>query len=200
MTKPDQADLPREGARERKRRETLKRITDAGIALFVAKGFDATTIDEIATAAGISRRTFFYYFGSKDDILLSLQSGIGAMLADAVRTAPPDDRPLHLVRDATVRVCATIPADEMLAIDRLMRASKSVQARKQASYVEQEQALFEALRARWPAPERQTGLRLVAMMSVGAMRLAGDTLNREEGRRPFVQLLREAFDALESEI
>ncbi len=65
-------ETPRQGVRERKRRETLQRITDAGIRLFVEKGYEATTLDEIAAAAGISRRTFFYYFKSKDEILLSL--------------------------------------------------------------------------------------------------------------------------------
>ncbi|MGE6036642.1 TetR family transcriptional regulator, partial [Klebsiella pneumoniae] len=65
---------PPTGVRERKRRETLRRITDAGVRLFIEKGFDGTTVDEVAAAAGISRRTFFHYFDSKDDILLSLQS------------------------------------------------------------------------------------------------------------------------------
>ena len=41
----------------------------------VAKGYEATTLDEIAAAAGISRRTFFYYFKSKDDILLGHLAG-----------------------------------------------------------------------------------------------------------------------------
>ena len=192
--------VPGEGLRERKRRETLWRITDAGICLFIEKGYEATTIDEIAAAAGISRRTFFYYFKSKDEILPSLQSGVGDMLVDALRAAPPDKRPLEAIRDAATKVCALIPADDMIAIDRLMRSSEAVQARKQASYVQQENALFAALRERWPDRERETGLRLVAMLAIGAMRLATDAFSREGGKRPIVDLLHEAFDALEAEI
>jgi AcrR family transcriptional regulator len=190
----------REGLRERKRRETLRRITDAGIRLFIEKGHDATTLDDIAAAAGISRRTFFYYFKSKDDILLSLQSGLGDMIVAALRETPPDTRPLDAIRAAIVKVCATIPADDMIVIDRLMRSSPTVQARKQASYVQHEQALFAALRERWPDPARETRLRLLAMLAVGAMRLASDTLSREGGKRPIIDLLHEAFDALEAEI
>jgi AcrR family transcriptional regulator len=186
--------------RERKRRETLQRITDAGICLFIEKGYEATTLDAIAAAAGISRRTFFYYFKSKDEILLSLQSGVGDMIVDALREVPRDKRPLEAIRDAVVKVCALIPADDMIAIDRLMRSSEAVQARKQASYVQQEKALFAALRERWPDPQREAGLRLVAMLAIGAMRLASDAFNREGGRRPMVELLHEAFDALEAEI
>ncbi len=200
MTKSTEANVPGEGLRERKRRETLRRITDAGMCLFIEQGYEATTIDQIATAAGISRRTFFYYFKSKDDILLSKQSGMGDMIVAALRDAPRNKRPLEAIRDAVVAVCAPIPVDDMLAIDRVMRSSEVVQARKQASYVEHERTLFSALRERWPEPARETGLRLVAMLAIGAMRLSFDTLNREDGKRPIADLLNEAFDALQAEI
>ena len=189
-----------EGLRQRKRRETLERLRDRGIRLFVEKGYAATTVDDIAQAAGISRRTFFYYFKSKDDILLSLQADVGAMLADALRRASVDRRPLDAIRDAAVSVCASISADDMIAIDRLMRESEAVQARKQASYVEQERALFAALCERWPDPARRTGLRLVAMLAIGAMRLASEAFNREGGKRSMPELLDEAFDALQAEV
>ncbi|OHV80734.1 TetR/AcrR family transcriptional regulator [Rhizobium sp. LCM 4573] len=193
-------ETPPEGLRERKRRETLQRITDAGIRLFIEKGYEATTLDAIAAAAGISRRTFFYYFKSKDEILLSLQSGVGDMIVDALREVPRGRRPLDAIREAVVKVCALIPTDDMIAIDRLMRSSEAVQARKQASYVQQEKALFAALRERWPDPQREAGLRLVAMLAIGAMRLASDAFNREGGRRSMAELLQEAFDALQAEI
>ncbi len=190
---------PTVGVRERKRRETLKRITDAGVRLFIEKGFDGATVEEIATAAGISRRTFFHYFESKDDILLSLQSDIGGLFAAEVRRAPQDVSPFALVRDAALKLGASIPGDDMLAIDRLMRGSASVQARKQASYRQQEEALFAALRERWPEPERETRLRVLAMVAVGATRLAAETFNREGGARPFDEVLRSAFAAVTAE-
>lgn len=200
MITPSPDNPPDEGLRARKRRETLRRITDAGIGLFIEKGYDATTLDEIAAKAGISRRTFFYYFQSKDDILLSLQSGMGEMLSAAVRDASRDATPLEAVRSAMVAVCATIPTDDMRVIDGLMRSSKAVQARKQASYVEQEQALLAAMRERWPDPARETALALIAMLAVGAMRLSLDAFHREDGKRPLTALLTSRFDALQAEM
>jgi len=191
---------PDEGLRERKRRETLQRITEAGVRLFIAKGYEATTLDAIAAEAGIARRTFFYYFKSKDDILLSLQSGFDDWIAEAMRDEPLDKRPLHAARDAIVKICARYPAEDMLAIDRLMRSSEAVMARKQASYMQQEKALLAALRERWPAPERESALRLVAMLAIGAVRLATETFSRESGKRSLVALLHEAFDTLEAEL
>ena len=200
MVEGSDATRPADGLRERKRRETLRRITDAGIALFIEKGYEAATLDDIAAKAGISRRTFFYYFKSKDEILLSAQSGMGDMIVAALRKTPPGERPLDAIRKAIIEVCAPYPAAEMVKIDRLMRSSPAVQARKQANYIEHERMLFAALRERWPEPQRETGLRLVAMLAIGAMRLAFDTLCLEGGRRPIVELLNEAFDAVKAEL
>lgn len=195
---PDDDDPPRSGLRERKRRETAKRIADAGMRLFLEKGYDPTTLDEIATQAGISRRTFFYYYKSKDDILLSMQSGMGDMLAAALQEEPLDKPPFETVRDAVVKVCALFPAHQMIAIDRVMRASETVQARKQASYIQHEKTLFEALQQKWPQPDREMAHRLIAMMSIGAIRLSLDTLSRENGQRPLTDILRQTFGVLEA--
>lgn len=188
------------GLRERKRRETLQRITDVAVGLFIAKGYGATTLDEIAAAADISRRTFFHYFKSKDDILLSMQSGMGEMLAAGLAEQSHDKSPFEAMRDAAVKIGAPYPAEEIIALDQLMRSSETVQARKQASYAHHEQTVFDALRERWPDPKRETGLRLVAMLTIGAIRLAIDKLTQEGGKRPFTELLEESFEALRLEI
>lgn len=190
----------KDGLRERKRRETLQRITAAGMRLFIKQGYDSTTLDEIAEAAGISRRTFFYYFKSKDEILLSMQRNNSEALSAAVRKAPRGKKPLDTIRDAVLQVCETIPSKEMIAIHRLMRSSEAVQARKHATYVENENAIVDALRERFPDPKSETALRLVAMMSVGAMRMAVETLDRENGKRPLPDIVREIYATLDAGI
>ncbi|PRZ41522.1 TetR family transcriptional regulator [Antricoccus suffuscus] len=59
----------RDGLRDARRRETRRRIVDAALRLTAEHGFDGFTIDELAVAAGISRRTFFNYFPAKEDAL-----------------------------------------------------------------------------------------------------------------------------------
>jgi AcrR family transcriptional regulator len=193
-------DPPRPGLRERKRHETLQRIADAGVRLFLDKGYEKTTIEEIAAAADISRRTFFYYFKSKDDILFSMQAGMGQRIADALREEPLEKAPIDALRDAIVRTSAAYSREDMLAIDRLMRSNETIQLRKQASYVQHEKIVFDALRERWPDPVRETGLKLVAMMAIGAIRLSLERFNQEDGKRPLTALLTEAFAALKIEI
>jgi len=68
--------------RELKKEESRKAIARAAVRLFEEKGFDATTMDEIAQAAGVSRPTVFNYFAHKEDILLVLGVMMGERIAN----------------------------------------------------------------------------------------------------------------------
>jgi AcrR family transcriptional regulator len=62
--------------REEKKRETVNRIIDAAICLFSEKGYEATTVAEIAEAAGVAKGTFFNYFKAKEDLLIKFQKAL----------------------------------------------------------------------------------------------------------------------------
>ena len=189
-----------EGLRERKRRETLKRITDAGMSLFLNKGYEATTLDDIAAAADISRRTFFYYFKSKDDILISMQSGMGETIANELNDIDPTTRPIDAMHIILAKMISHYPHDEMMAIDKVMRSSDVVQARKQANYIKHEETIFAALCKKWPDDEIKTTLRLIAMHTIGVVRISLDTMYKEGGKRPLSEILDDIFGALKKEI
>lgn len=186
-----------EGLREQKRRRTHARITEAGLRLFRAQGYEATTLEAIAAEAGISRRTFFHYFKSKDEILLSVQSGPGEALAAALAERSGDTTPLAAVREAMLALVAQYPPDELIALDRLMRSSEAIQAHKQASYARDEALVFNALRRHWPQ-ESETGLRMVAVLAIGVSRVALDAWSKDGGTRPLAEFLAEGFDAVEA--
>src|SRR4029077_8820150 len=59
--------------------------------LFSAQGFEATTVDQIAAAAGMSRRTFFRYFAGKDELVLTRLVESGQSVVDALRLRPADE-------------------------------------------------------------------------------------------------------------
>jgi AcrR family transcriptional regulator len=192
-----------EGLRERKRRETLRRIAEQGLKLFLTRGYEATTLDAIAEAAGISRRTFFYYFKTKEEILLAWQDGgFTETLRAAVLEQSTKQSPLNAVKNALLELTIRFQFDykQTRVIERLMCANESLRIRHQARYVEKEQAVFDALCQMWPQPKRQAALRIVAMMSIGALRLAIDNWNRDQGKRPIAIYLKEVFADLKSEI
>ncbi len=190
------SDQKEPGLRERKRQETLQRITETGLRLFMANGFDATTVDAIAAAAGISRRTFFHYFKSKDDIVLSLHQGFADPLIAALALRAEGEAPLAAIRAASMRIAEGYPLDDLVAIDRVMLSSEVVRAGKQAGYAQDEIKLLAALRDFWPQ-EDDLELRLLAMLTIGSARVALDAWRSEGGTRPLADYVAGAFDRIE---
>ncbi|SDG52254.1 transcriptional regulator, TetR family [Pseudonocardia oroxyli] len=78
---------------EQTRRTVQDDIAAAAMDLFVEHGFDAVTMDEIATRAGISRRSLFRYFGTKEDLVLRSVAGTGESIAAALRARPRTEGP-----------------------------------------------------------------------------------------------------------
>ena len=193
--------LPKtEGLRERNRRQTLQRIAEVGVELFLAKGYEATTLDEIAAAAGISRRTFFYYFKGKDDILLAHLGSYPDALTAAVRESASAGAPVDVVREALLKLSNRFQSSRTIAIARLIRQNGALRASRHGRDLELERVLHEALCELWPAKQRREGLRFLAMASLGAMRLAVDAWIEQDGKRPLVKYIRDAFKNLKAEI
>jgi AcrR family transcriptional regulator len=197
----DSASPKKEGRREQKRFETLQRIAETGLKLFIAQGYEETTLEAIAEAAGISRRTFFYYFKSKEEVLLAWQgSGFAQALRPTLLNESADQPPFVAVRNCLSKLAARYVTKDSLIVDRLLRSTEALSARKQAHFVEMEEALFAALCELWPQPKRRTALRLVAMVSMGALRLAIENWRQDNGKRPLAKYLLENLAVLEAEI
>jgi TetR/AcrR family transcriptional regulator, regulator of mycofactocin system len=92
------------GRRERKKAATRQALADAAIRLFALRGFDATTIDEIAAVVDVSPRTFHRHFPRKEDVVFADNDRRVARLRAAL-AARPDDQPLlESIRDAVLEV------------------------------------------------------------------------------------------------
>jgi AcrR family transcriptional regulator len=187
--------------RERKRRETLKRIAEVGLRLFIARGYEATTLEMIAAEAGISRRTFFYYYKSKEEVLHAWQgTGFVAALRPALLEESSDQAPLAAVCHCLLRLVSRFETKESIIVDRMLQSSETLRTRKQASYVEMEQIVFDALCKLYPQQRRRPALRVIAMVTIGAVRLAMETWRQEQAKRPLADYLRKQFDTLQEEI
>jgi AcrR family transcriptional regulator len=186
-----------QGLRERKRRETSERIIEKGLKLFVKNGFEATTLDAIAAAAGISRRTFFYYFRSKEGILLAAHdSGFREALRPMMLGESPDQAPLDAVQKCLIKLASRYETKESIVFDRLMQSTEALRARKESVFVETEQILLEAMCELWPSPGRRDGLRLVAMVAMGTLRLALDKWKQNDAAHPLAYYVRQSFALL----
>ena len=190
-----------EGRRERKKRETLLRIAETGLKLFVKNGYERTTLDEIAAEAGISRRTFFYYFKSKEAILLAfLDGGFAKAIRPILLAQRMDQTPLQAVRSSIIQLMSCHDTEEAIVVANLLGSTEALRARMPGAFVEMEQAVFDSLCELWPEQEKRASLRMAAMVSVGAMRIAKEAWRQDGGKRPLSRYLQESFDAIEQMI
>src|SRR3954471_7786848 len=97
------------GLRERNRARTYADVTEAALDLFARQGFDATTVDQIAAAAGISPATFFRYFATKEDVLFTDEQASAAELVTAVQQRPARSRSVRALAQPVVAFAESIP-------------------------------------------------------------------------------------------
>ncbi|MBP2474961.1 AcrR family transcriptional regulator [Crossiella equi] len=98
--------------RERKKLRTRTALVDAALALFFDKGFEATTVEEIAAAVEISPRTFFRYFAGKEDVALAQFAEVDELCVTALSARPADEPPVLAVRNAYLVMFEQITAME----------------------------------------------------------------------------------------
>lgn len=175
-----QTAAPAEGLRERHRKRTAADLEEAALALFTERGFDAVTVDDIAAAADVSRRTFFRYFASKEDVILSDHPKRLDELQAALDQRPVDEPAMTALRQAIMSLAGmslagTLEEDRerMLRRFRLVTATSALEARSLCLQRNWETAVTEMLAARMgvdPAKDLRPGV--VAATTMAAMRVA----------------------------
>ena len=172
LVKRTHPERSKEGWRARKRQQTRQRIADAGLGLFLQHGFETTTLDAIAEAAGIARRTFFHYFDSKEALLYiyedEVEHSFRAALAGVDSNSPPFEAMALALRD----LIASFGSERARKIDIVVHSTDALRACKQADYERLENLVFSALAEKWPESRGQLRLRLIAMVGISALRVA----------------------------
>jgi AcrR family transcriptional regulator len=119
---------------ERKRQLVSSELSEAALQLLASKGFDAVTVDEIAVTAGVSKRTFFRYFASKEDVVVQFLTDLGAGMHAELAARPARERPSVALRHTIavpVAACAdrTDHADRALRVVQLIMGTPALRAR-----------------------------------------------------------------------
>jgi AcrR family transcriptional regulator len=112
------------GLRERKKARTRDALQRHALRLFREQGYDATTIEQIAEAAEVSPSTFFRYFPTKEDLVLSDE--YDPMILAAFHAQPADVPPVRALRAAIRSVSAGFGAEERAAIEERWRLSLEI--------------------------------------------------------------------------
>jgi len=104
------------GSRATRQARLRAQLVHHGLDLCRRHGFDATTVSDIAEAAGISRRTFFRYFDSKDDVVFDWVREQGGLLRPLLMARPPDESPMQALVNVYVALARHYDEDRARAI------------------------------------------------------------------------------------
>jgi len=182
---------------ERRRAATRRTIQEHALRLFLEQGFEETTVEQVAAAAGVSHMTFFRHFPSKADVVE--QDEYDPMLVELIATRPIEEQPLTAVHRALRQGLEAVLAEDRAAIltrSRLVFQTPSLRARAWRNEEATRHLVAEALGRRDGASCQELALQVLAGAAVAAITAAISSWVATDGADDLVVLVDEAFEAL----
>jgi AcrR family transcriptional regulator len=184
----------------RTRRAVHAEISRTAMELFLRHGFEATTIDDIAAAAGISRRSFFRYFGTKEDIVLGDLAAQGELIRRELEARPATEDAWTALLNA-LRDAPRPGQDEAttLKISKMLYGTPSLRARSIEKHLQWQALLTPEIRRRLGvAPNDEHDLRADAIVAcvLSCLDVAGEAWTRGDGRESLEELVMSAVAAV----
>jgi AcrR family transcriptional regulator len=174
---------PKPGLRERKKQQTRETIARAALHLFAERGYDETTLAEIAEAAEVSPRTIFAYYESKEDILFCEEASFLEMLKTKLDERPPGSTTVDALREFLASI--EPPDEEATLRKQIITATPVLQMRMRARHVELEPMLAESIAKDLGAePDDIRPMLIAASMTAAFMSVRDRFIEAESGGQP----------------
>ncbi|RKT56164.1 TetR/AcrR family transcriptional regulator [Saccharothrix australiensis] len=187
------------GLRERKKQATRTALADAALRLCVEHGVEAVTVEQVARDAGVSLRTFFNYFSSKEEAIVAGDAATAEALVRAFAGRPPAEPVLEALRRALVEIVADCVDRAQAEQLRALRRAPSLLPHQMAAFHAQERALAGAVAERMGVePGSDLFPNLLAATVMTALRVVvAWWLDAGDGR-PLADLVETAVDQLDA--
>ena len=169
--------LVRPGLRERKKQNTRETIARVALQLFAERGYEHTTLAEIADAADISRRTIFAYFETKEDILFSDVPALLEQLGQTLEQRPPGSTTVDALRDF---LTSGVPMDDRAMLRaKIIHTDERLRLSKRARFARVEELIAESIATDLHAGPDDVRPPLVAASITAALTTMSDRLGAE---------------------
>ena len=171
------------------------RLEQAAMALYAERGFENTTVAEIAERAGVTERTFFRHFADKREVLFEGSDALKQRLVTAVADAPRSAAPLDAVAVGLEAIADIFEERREFSRQRraIIASNPELQERELIKLASFASALAEVLRRRG-VPDPAAGL--AAETGIAVFRIAWERWTDEDNHRDFARLIREWLDEL----
>jgi len=173
------------------------RLELAALALYGERGFENTTVAEIAARAGLTERTFFRHFADKREVLFSGADALQELLVNNVAAAPDSVAPIDAVGAALEEAGALLQERRQYARQRaaIIAANAELQERELIKLASLASAIADALRQRGVA---EPAASLSAEAGIAVFRIAFERWVEETNQRDLPELIRDSLDELKA--
>src|ERR1041384_3387577 len=141
------------GLRESKKLRTRQEIADRAMQLFALRGFDRVTVAEVAAAAGVSEKTVFNYFPTKEDLFYDEAPARQAALVEAIRGRGEGESILAALRRLQVAECPRLCSPGFAIFARIIEDAPALRAKELEIMARFTEVLGEAIRRQLRAPQ-----------------------------------------------
>jgi AcrR family transcriptional regulator len=181
--------------RQRKKAATRDRIRACALRLFAEQGYDATTVGQIAAAAGVSHMTFFRYFRTKEDVALtdSYDPVIASLIAQTPAAWPLTRRIRTVLADG-LRQIYSAERDTLLAQNKLIVSTPALRERLWADQIATQQLILQAITASQGRPSFRDRVTVAACLAAASTAIL--TWVENDGTPDLPDLIDQAFDTL----
>lgn len=187
------------GLRERKKLETRTSLRRAAVRLYLEHGPSAVTVQDICEAAGVSPRTFFNYFDTKDDAVFDWDQRLTCQLVETLETLPANETPLSALHHAIAVTLPVLVEDpDWHTRGAVLRENPELAPKLVHNSRRMEDALTRAMARRTGEGEDALRPRLLAGCGLVALRTALVGWTPDNHADGLLALLDEAFAALAS--
>jgi AcrR family transcriptional regulator len=173
------------------------RLEQAALELYGERGFENTTVAEIAERAGLTERTFFRHYADKREVLFGGAGQLDELLTSAVAAAPDDATPIQAVAAGLDAVAAVLSERREFAVRRqpIIAANAELRERELIKLAGWAVVLADALRERGADPSTAT---LVAEIGTAVFRIAFQRWVADADAPDLSDLLRSSLDELKA--
>jgi AcrR family transcriptional regulator len=174
-----ETDLVTPGLRERKKQQTRDTIARVALQLFAERGYEQTTLAEIADAANVSKRTIFAYFESKEDILFCDEPKMFDRLEEMLKQRPPGTTTVDALREFLASVAS--PDENTMLRKRIVATDEGLRRSERARTARVEQMIAESIAKDLDAGPDDVRPPLIAASVTAAFTTVSDRLASESG-------------------
>jgi AcrR family transcriptional regulator len=197
MTSPT---TPRPGLRAVTRRAVQAEISNTAMRLFTEHGFEQTTVDQIAAEVGMSTRSIFRYFDTKEDIVLGSMAQIGHDIAAALEQRPADEPAWEALRRSLDGPLQALKEDGGVALARttLLATNPALRAAQSQKHAQWNELLVPGIAGRLSGSgaTRRLQAQAIAAAALACLDVAVEEWTRAAGKKPLDVLLDTAIAAV----